>query len=118
MALSASGLYSLMLVMLISGAANTILMKYQTRQFVAEEPNGEPVEFDHPYLQTLCMMIGELGCLGLFFAFLYNPARNNMMENWNQRMLFVLPVLCDMTVRIWGMLEFRCYLDLDTSQNK
>jgi len=55
-----------MLVMLISGAANTILMKHQTMQLVPQGAGETPVAFDHPYIQTFFMFIGEMFCLAVF----------------------------------------------------
>jgi drug/metabolite transporter (DMT)-like permease len=99
-------IYIAMVVMLISGTCNTILMKHQTNQVLPETPGGKPQPFDHPYIQTMFMMIGELACLAIFYAFLKKNAAsskkgvstdNSFFTNWSQKSLFILPVLCDMT---------------------
>jgi hypothetical protein len=53
-------LYMVMLGMLISGTANTILMKVQN-QTVA---NG--MKFSHPFVQCAVMFIGEFLCLFVY----------------------------------------------------
>lgn len=56
-----------MLAMLLSGSMNTLLMKFMVIQ---EVPAGEglpPEGFDHPYFQTLLMMIGECLCLLAYY---------------------------------------------------
>jgi hypothetical protein len=50
-------LYGLMLCMLLTGTANTILMKIQN-QTVTYGAN-----FNHPFVQCAIMFIGELLCL-------------------------------------------------------
>jgi len=83
-----------MAVMLITGAANTILMKYQVMQVVPLSPGGEATGFEHPFFQTVLMMLGELACLGVFY---YNkrgaaaPAQE--VPSW----VFLVPCVCDWT---------------------
>jgi hypothetical protein len=56
-------LYMVMLGMLISGTANTVLMKIQN------ETNGQNGKlFNHPFVQCAIMFIGELLCLGVYGA--------------------------------------------------
>eukprot|EP00747_Dinoflagellata_sp_TGD_P181653 gnl/TRDRNA2_/TRDRNA2_35563_c0_seq1.p1 gnl/TRDRNA2_/TRDRNA2_35563_c0~~gnl/TRDRNA2_/TRDRNA2_35563_c0_seq1.p1 ORF type:complete len:357 (+),score=71.08 gnl/TRDRNA2_/TRDRNA2_35563_c0_seq1:47-1117(+) len=57
------GLPLFMLIMLISGTANTLLMKFMVKTEVAKGPGKDKDGFDHPYFQTLLMMIGEWLCL-------------------------------------------------------
>ena len=74
------------------------------------EDNPTPVQFDHPYLQTLLMMIGELSCLLVFYA-LYKLAKEQAhIPHWKGQLLFVLPVLCDMTATT--LINYAYYLDL------
>jgi len=57
-----------MLIMLISGAANTILMKFMVMQKVPMSAGGEGEGFEQPYFQTLLMMVGEFLCLIAYYA--------------------------------------------------
>merc|ERR1719386_38301 len=68
---SASGSHSVgwfMMIMLISGAFNTLLMKFMVMQKVPTGPDATAEGFDQPYFQTLLMMIGEFLCLLAFWA--------------------------------------------------
>ena len=56
-------LYMIMLGMLISGTANTILMKLQN-----QTPGVDGVIFNHPYVQCAIMFVGEFLCLGVYGA--------------------------------------------------
>ena len=56
-------LYLVMLGMLLSGSANTILMKVQNNT-----PGKYGVNFNHPFVQCAIMFLGELLCLGAYFA--------------------------------------------------
>lgn len=56
------------LVMLISGALNTLLMKFMVMQSVPTGPGGHSTGFEHPFFQSLLMMIGEFLCLGAYFC--------------------------------------------------
>jgi hypothetical protein len=57
-----------MLIMLISGAANTLLMKFMVMQKVPTAAGGEGEGFDQPYFQTLLMMVGEFLCLIAYYT--------------------------------------------------
>jgi len=57
-----------MAVMLISGAANTLLMKFMVMQEVPAGPGAPLTGFDHPFFQSLLMMIGEFLCLITYYA--------------------------------------------------
>lgn len=57
-----------MLVMLISGSANTLLMKFMVMQKVPLGPGGVATGFDHPYFQSLLMMLGEFLCLIVYLS--------------------------------------------------
>jgi len=66
--LAMAGLSFFMLVMLASGTLNTILMKFMVMQQVPTGPGEKLTGFDHPYFQSLLMMIGEFLCLLVFFS--------------------------------------------------
>merc|ERR1719262_1999698 len=57
-----------MLIMLISGACNTLLMKFMVMQKVPTGPGQAADGFDQPYFQTLLMMVGEFLCLIAYYA--------------------------------------------------
>merc|ERR1719424_479176 len=57
-----------MLIMLISGALNTILMKFMVMQKVPTGAGAPADGFDQPYFQTLLMMVGEFLCLIAYYA--------------------------------------------------
>lgn len=57
-----------MLIMLISGACNTLLMKFMVMQKVPTGPGETAEGFDQPYFQTLLMMVGEFLCLIAFYC--------------------------------------------------
>jgi len=100
--------------MLLSGAANTLLMKFQVRAEAPEELGGPAKPFDHPLVQTFLMMLGELLCLPVLFALVLWRRRSRAQNNsttessatevsddlrfppLSQQALFLLPVLCDM----------------------
>merc|ERR1719388_663214 len=82
-----------MIIMLISGTANTLLMKFQVMQQVPGAPGGAAVEFDHPFFQTLLMMIGELLCLFVFFATREKQDKPSSSSSW----IFLIPCMCDWT---------------------
>lgn len=83
-------LYLLMIGMLISGTANTVLMKFQVIQTVPSGPGHAPVQFNHPFFQTILMMIGELLCLGVYFM---QGNKHCAVPPW----IFMIPCLCDWT---------------------
>jgi len=57
-----------MLIMLISGALNTILMKFMVMQKVPTSSGAVGEGFEQPYFQTLLMMVGEFLCLIAYYA--------------------------------------------------
>jgi len=57
-----------MMIMLLSGAANTLLMKFMVIQKVPMEAGGQGQGFEQPYFQTLLMMVGEFLCLLAYYA--------------------------------------------------
>lgn len=82
-----------MAVMLISGTANTILMKLLVRQTVAPGPGLDPIGFDFPFFQTMIMMLGELMCLGAYFFSNGFKGEKNQIPTFKM----LLPVSCDWT---------------------
>jgi drug/metabolite transporter (DMT)-like permease len=71
-------------VMLATGAANTILMKYMVMAY----------DFEHPWFQTVLMMIGELMCLGVFY---YNRRGSTEPLKPVPSWVFLVPCVCDFT---------------------
>ncbi|CDW74879.1 nucleotide-sugar transporter [Stylonychia lemnae] len=53
-------LYMIMLAMLLTGTANTILMKMQNLTIVGGD------NFNHPFVQCAIMFVGEFLCLGIY----------------------------------------------------
>jgi len=79
-------------VMLITGTANTILMKFMCTKQVPTGPNAPAVGFDHPFFQTVLMMIGELLCLGVFCLSRSSSAKQEKsVPAW----VFLVPCACD-----------------------
>lgn len=62
------GLAFFMVMMLISGTLNTLLMKFIVMQEVPLGPGGKKSGFDHPYFQSLLMMVGEFLCLIVYWC--------------------------------------------------
>lgn len=69
-----------MLLMLITGTLNTLLMKFMTMQQVPTSPGGVASGFDHPYFQTLLMMVGEFLCLLAYYATSQQEERAKVQE--------------------------------------
>jgi len=90
------GLAVMVLVMLISGSANTLLMKFMVIQHVPMSPGGEPVGFDHPYFQSLLMMIGELLCLIAYWT-TRKPGEDQVSSGQAPAHIFAVACLFDWT---------------------
>lgn len=80
-------------VMLFTGTANTILMKYQCKQEVPTGPHAAASGFDHPFFQTVLMMIGELLCLGVYYMSRDSSKPAKSVPFW----VFLVPCCCDWT---------------------
>ena len=52
-------------IMIISGAANTLVYKLQNNSDVTVD--GQPTSFNHPYMQCMSMFFGEMLCYIIFF---------------------------------------------------
>ena len=66
-------LYILMGFMLLTGSANTILMKLQDGTSAAAPNYGynSPVSFNQPFWQCAVMFVGEFMCLGFYWLKCY-----------------------------------------------
>jgi len=84
-----------MLVMLISGTCNTLLMKFMVVQQVPTSPGAAKVGFDHPYFQSLLMMIGEFLCLIYFYGSSDKKgiSKSQSVPQW----IFTVPCMLDWT---------------------
>lgn len=80
-----------MSVMLITGACNTLLMKFMCLQVASPGAGLATRAFDFPFFQTMLMMIGELLCLGAFVATSVGKTPAVDFPKW----IMVLPVTCD-----------------------
>jgi len=78
-------------VMLVTGACNTLLMKFLVRQEAPTCLGCPPTNFDFPFFQTLLMMLGELMCLGVFFLQPKEKGKQALSAPW----IMALPVSCD-----------------------
>merc|ERR1719198_2553263 len=84
-------------MMLISGACNTLLMKFMVIQQVPTGAGKAAAGFEHPFLQTLFMMIGEVLCLGAFFMSLRKQASAARQATSVPSWIFLVPCMCDWT---------------------
>jgi hypothetical protein len=62
--ISKPALYGIMLGMLLTGTANTMILKIQDME---HSPPGGCNQFTHPYMQGMFMFVGEFVCFGLLF---------------------------------------------------
>jgi len=69
----ASAQYTIFIVtgMLITGACNTLLNKFQDEQCVKDCDTDQPKYFEQPVLQTLNMFMGEALCLLAYYVIQY-----------------------------------------------
>mmetsp|Transcript_31792 Transcript_31792/g.72845 ORF Transcript_31792/g.72845 Transcript_31792/m.72845 type:complete len:374 (+) Transcript_31792:120-1241(+) len=93
---SPTWIYLLMLVMLISGAANTLLMKLQVRTHVPTGPGEEATGFSHPVTQSFFMAVGECLCLGAFYGKLAIDGKTEV-PNAFPKSIMIIPAICDLT---------------------
>jgi drug/metabolite transporter (DMT)-like permease len=86
--------YFYMVIMLFTGACNTLLMKFLVMQVASPTAGAAVKPFDYPFFQTMLMMLGELMCLGAYF----HSAGSQKVENANFPMwIMAIPVTCDWT---------------------
>ena len=73
--ISVVALYGLMVGMLISGSLITIFLKLQNGQEYYNENERKYMNFNHPFVQTLFMFIGEFMCMGAYFYVYYKDTK-------------------------------------------
>ena len=62
-------LYTIMILMMLFGTANTLVLKYQDDFHVGGlGKDGKPKQFVHPYFQCANMFLGEFCCLFVYFG--------------------------------------------------
>jgi uncharacterized membrane protein len=83
-------------VMLVTGACNTLLMKFLVLQVASPGAGMAPVGFDYPFFQTMLMMVGELLCLVAFLQTAY-ASKQSLSTGDFPTWIMILPVSCDWT---------------------
>ncbi|KAG6794651.1 solute carrier family 35 member F6 [Apis mellifera caucasica] len=94
----------LAVLMVVTGSFNTISVKYADEQIVPGEDN-QPRHFNHPFMQSAFMFIGEMMCFIVFkiLYHYYNYRGDNSLDNnpltkgshiFNPFILLI-PALCD-----------------------
>jgi len=78
-------------VMLVTGACNTLLMKFLCLQSASPGPGLAPASFDFPFFQTMLMMMGELMCLGAYAVSTKTKSDRSLSTPW----IMAIPVSCD-----------------------
>ena len=108
-------LYSFMLGMLLSGAANKIFSKMQN------STKSENEKFYHPFFQTFLIFFGESLCLLLYFIYLCIGTKEKednkkdkiltiQSENGSKNkgdasiFLYIIPMLVDVVSSTWGFI--------------
>lgn len=88
-------------LMLTTGSLNTLSAKWA--DMFSAPGCGEVKEhtFSHPFLQAVCMFMGEFACLAVFYLLLCHDRRSpepkmDPGQSFNP-LLFLPPALCDMT---------------------
>jgi hypothetical protein len=67
--ISNSKLYMIMVFMLVTGTANTIVLKLQDKVVIGYDPEtGEELEYQHPYFQCANMFVGEFCCIFIYLG--------------------------------------------------
>jgi len=92
---SGLGLSVFIVLMLVSGALNTLLMKFMVMQKVPLAPGGDAQGFDHPYFQSLLMMLGECLCLIPYYLSTYHPQHTS--HDQAPKRVFAFACLLDWT---------------------
>ncbi|XP_015598627.1 solute carrier family 35 member F6 [Cephus cinctus] len=95
----------LAVLMVITGSFNTLSVKYADKQIVPGS-DGQPRHFNHPFMQSSFMFVGEMMCLLVFkVAFCYYNRRtdgsvdNNPLTKGSRTFnptVLAIPALCDM----------------------
>jgi len=89
-----------MLIMLLSGGCNTILMKFMVMQTIPTGPGAATAGFDHPFFQSLLMMIGESLCLIAYFCMRGQKSKDQesaLTSPEAPRIVFMVACLLDWT---------------------
>jgi drug/metabolite transporter (DMT)-like permease len=86
--------YFYMMIMLFTGACNTLLMKFLVMQVASPAAGAAAKPFDFPFFQTMLMMLGELMCLGAYYR---SNGLNVKQEQTFPMWIMALPVTCDWT---------------------
>lgn len=95
----------LAVVMVITGSLNTLSVKYADQQIVVSQ-DGQPRHFNHPFMQSAFMFLGEMLCLLLFkIVFCYYTRQMNGSVDSNaltkgsrtfSPLVLLVPAMCDM----------------------
>jgi len=86
--------------MVVTGSINTLATKWADKQSAPGHPGGEPHPFDHPFLQAVCMFIGEFTCFIVYKIWAYTKRNSSDANLGNQDfspLIFLAPAACDMT---------------------
>ncbi|CAD5230387.1 unnamed protein product [Bursaphelenchus okinawaensis] len=79
------------IIMVVTGATNTLIAKWTDRL----ESAGS--RFEHPFFQANCMFVGEFFCLVIFILwYLYRGENGARLQKFNL-FLFALPTICDIS---------------------
>jgi hypothetical protein len=74
-------LYGIMVGMLLTGTANTVVLKVMDVQEAEyDDSKGVKKPFSHPFFQTALMFLGELCVLGAYYAFEFYKKRKGLQE--------------------------------------
>ncbi|XP_011503762.1 PREDICTED: solute carrier family 35 member F6 isoform X4 [Ceratosolen solmsi marchali] len=98
---------ALAMIMIITGSFNTLCVKYADQQIVPGQ-DGQLRHFNHPYMQSLFMFIGEMICLLVFkiiFCY-YTRLRNGYEDRSNltkgsrtfNPLVLIIPAACDVII--------------------
>mmetsp|Transcript_9611 Transcript_9611/g.18249 ORF Transcript_9611/g.18249 Transcript_9611/m.18249 type:complete len:342 (-) Transcript_9611:25-1050(-) len=94
-------LYMFMGLMLVTGALNAIMLKFQHKITAPMSPGAKPSHFDQPFLQASFMMLGEFCCM-VMYLWTRNPEEADAAKavpGW----IFIIPCCCD-----WLATAFVC----------
>ena len=63
--------------MIIAGSASSMIVKATQRISLSPAPGEEPILFNHPYILSFWMFIGEALCLVVYFVMKLVKRRND-----------------------------------------
>eukprot|EP00927_Polykrikos_kofoidii_P042162 TRINITY_DN36015_c0_g1_i1.p1 TRINITY_DN36015_c0_g1~~TRINITY_DN36015_c0_g1_i1.p1 ORF type:complete len:379 (+),score=64.65 TRINITY_DN36015_c0_g1_i1:100-1137(+) len=83
-----------MLVVLVAGAVNMLMLKFQHMQAVPTRDGGPMVKFDHPAVQAGLLMVGNFMCLPIYYLTRSpeDAERSRHLPKW----IFLVPCCCDL----------------------